>query len=58
MYRCPTTTITAANIIANRALANWWTLFISPDRQTRLRVFKKMSSGQYGSGTKLENLHY
>jgi hypothetical protein len=28
MYRCPTTTITAANIIANRALANWWTLFL------------------------------
>src|SRR5882672_8592369 len=30
----------------------------SPERQTRFRVFKKMSSGQFGSGTKLENLHY
>src|SRR6267378_3337878 len=30
----------------------------SPERQTRFRVFKKMSSDQFGSGTKRETLHY
>jgi hypothetical protein len=28
MYRCPATNITAANAIANIALANWGTSFI------------------------------
>jgi hypothetical protein len=28
IYKCPTTNITAANTIVNRALANWCTSFI------------------------------
>jgi hypothetical protein len=38
IYKCPTTTIKAANIIVNRALANWWTWIIFPHPIKRFYV--------------------
>jgi hypothetical protein len=38
VYKCPTTTIKAANTIVNRALANWWTWIIFPHPIKRFYV--------------------
>jgi len=38
IYKCPTTTIKAANTIVNKALANWWTWIIFPHPIKRFYV--------------------
>jgi hypothetical protein len=38
IYKCPTTNIKAANTIANKALANWWTWIIFPHPIKRFYV--------------------
>jgi hypothetical protein len=46
MYNCPATNITAANVIANIALANCGTWFILPCAYTqRLRVVREAEVG-------------